>query len=220
MILPHASADSHHRRRYRVVLPLLCAVFAGTAPAAADQARFDRFADSPDHLGRAAAAALAADAAMPPACGERTVGERTAIEPPVAARFDTGAAQPTAGAWWERWQVRRCGQARMVNLHFVADAAGISVDVGIPGETLAQPVLQHGAVEVLTAFAEGTVAECPELAVVDSRVVDPPAGGVVAAPDAAWTERWTLMGCGGRDEVTIRFHPDQAASLFEIVGGG
>ena len=45
-------------------------------PAAGDEAAFQQFVASPDHLSRAAAAALVADTAMPPDCSQRTVGER------------------------------------------------------------------------------------------------------------------------------------------------
>ena len=193
-------------------LTLAATGLSGTA--AADQETFDRFVGSADHLSRAAAAALAADAAMPPACGDRAVGERLAVAPQAAPRFDDGPAQPTGGAWWERWQVERCGETRTLNLHFVADRAGISVDVGVPGETRAQPLLQQGAVDVLAPFAGDTLAACADFAVVNSRVTVPPADG---GPTAAWTERWTLLGCGREGDVTIRFHPDQAPSLFEIV---
>ena len=197
--------------------PLALAIGAASAAASADQGAFDRFVGSTDHLSRAAAAALAADAQMPPACGRRTVSDRSAVEPQTDARFDNGPAQPTAGAWWERWQVVRCGETRTVNLHFVADRGGISVDVGVPGGTLAQPLLQQDAVEVLGPFVDATLAACQDLAVVDSEVVEPPPGG--SAP-SAWTERWTLLGCGEEGSVTIRFRPDQAPSLFEIVDAG
>ena len=201
----------------RLSVPVGLAICAASAAASADQQAFDRFVGSTDHLSRAAAAALAADAQMPPACGRRTVGGRSAVEPQTDARFENGPAQPTAGTWWERWQVARCGETRTVNLHFVAAGGDISVDVGVPGGTLAEPLLQQDAVEVLEPFVDATLAACQDLAVVDSAVVEPPAG---QPSRSAWSERWTLFGCGREGSVTIRFRPDQAPSLFEIVDAG
>lgn len=193
--------------------PVLLALLA-TAPAGADDTAFDHFHRSEDHLARAAAVALEADARMPPACAQRAIADRVSVERDGAVRFEPGSATPTDGLWRERWRIERCGETRAVNLHFVADRSGISVDIGVPGESLAALPDQQGAVAVLGSFTAAELAACEDLSVIDTTVVTPPAEGL-----AAWTERWTLVGCGGADDVLIRFHPDQAPSLFEIIRG-
>jgi hypothetical protein len=158
---------------------------------------------------------MEADRALDPACAEREIAGRSAVEPETAILFADGGRQPSAGAWRERWTLRRCGALHTVNLHFLAGPEGIAVDIGVPGATLTRPAVQQGAVAVLDSFVPDLLEACERVRVVDSRVLEPPADGQATA----WTERWTVEGCGRRDGLTIRFRPDQAPSLFQILGG-
>ena len=185
-------------------------------PASAGDAAFHRFAGSEDHLARAAAVALEADAGLVPSCPQRSIADRTAVEVELPVRFDAGPAQPSEGTWWERWRIEGCGPARDVNLHFTADASGISVDIGLPGETLADAPSQQDAVSALGPFARQVLDACESFTVVDTRVAVPPPQG---DGGETWTERWTLAGCGREAAVTIRFLAGQSPSLFEIVAG-
>ena len=195
--------------------------FAMSGPGGATEAgRFDAFIQSDAHSERAAGSALAADAAMPPECGQRQIERRIDTEILLMPRFAGPTAAPSEGSWMERWAVTRCGEARQVNLHFtVARGGEITVDVAIPGETAADPAQQLGVMQALSPYARDALGGCADFAVVDSSLYGRTAGSIPAQGSedpVAWAERWTVAGCGASRTFLIRFEPDEARSLVGI----
>lgn len=196
-----------------------CVGAAGAAKA--QEGGFDAFLRSPGHLERAAGSALAADAGIAPQCGQRTIDRRLDTEVLLMPRFAGSHGGLSEGSWMERWAVRRCGVTRHVNLHFTVAVSGeIRVDVAIPGDTVADPEQQAGAMQALSAFAVDELGGCGDYAVTDSAIFDSPFGGVLpqgSGEPTAWTESWTVQGCGRSEDFLVRFRPDEAASLVRII---
>ncbi len=195
-----------------------CLVMGGTA-GATEAGRFEAFIASDAHSERAAGSAFAADASMPPDCGQRQVDRRVDTEILLMPRFAGAAAAPTEGAWMERWAVTRCGDTRQVNLHFTVARGEITVDVAIPGETAADPGQQLGVMQALAPYARDALGGCADFAVVDSRLSSLPAGSIPAQGSEdpiAWSESWSVAGCGAARRFLIRFQPGEARSLVRI----
>ena len=200
-----------------VVLGYLAGGGAGYAETAD---RFEAFIESDGHVERAVGSVLAADDAMPPACRQRRVDRRVDTEILLLPRFEGAAGGPTEGAWMESWAVTRCGETRQVNLHFAVSRGGeIAVDVAIPGETAADPDQQLGVMQALSPYARDALGGCAEFAVIDSKIAGFPPDALPAqgADDpVAWSERWTVAGCGASETFMIRFMPGEDRSLVDI----
>ena len=190
---------------------------AGQTISSSAERRFFDFATQDEHMGRAVAVALEADANLPAACPTQRVIDRVDLQVLRRPLFREFSSRPHAGSWLERWAIDRCGEARIINLFFTADPAGVvSAYVGIPGETETDPVQQREAVNVLLHFAQEAIPDCAMIIVDDSVLISEPVREP-GRPHGAWAERWWASGCGARASFQMVFDPESHESYMTVV---
>ena len=72
-------------------------------------------------------------------------------------------------------------------------------DAPLPGETTADPVLQHDVAQLLMMMDAGRAKACQERKIVDTRQVDP-------RPEHQ-VERWVVERCGERVDYSVTYRP-------------
>lgn len=138
----------------------------------------------------------------------------TTISPVQSITFGPNGV-PTAGAWWERFPVKGCGNDTILNLNFFIGADGkLQMTAGLPGTTHANLRLQHDAILYATTGPGVRQKDCKQFIIINTRfegfgLRDP------ATPDPGegekfrpWWETWTLIGCGHTFDVPMDFVPD------------
>lgn len=128
--------------------------------------------------------------------------------------FPDGGQNPTKGIWLTRYQLDRCGDSKIYNTLFLADAKGgnPTPKAFYPGNPLAGPMLVQDAVmlAVTTAIARSGLKECTKADVFDMRVTQPPHDVVEGGKTlrGVWNELWTFKACGQMLDVAMTFTPD------------
>ena len=128
---------------------------------------------------------------------------------------------PGSGFWRQSFPVSGCGNDTIVNFYFLADPAQtISVLIGIPGSTIASPLLQGAGRKFTTIAAQRAAPACRSFTVIDTRFegFGPPAAGGTPA-SRPWRESWTLAGCGRRYTVPIEFAPNAGGIQVSLPDG-
>ena len=128
--------------------------------------------------------------------------------------FSEGRENPTKGVWLTRYQLDRCGDSKVYNALFLADANGGNPTprAFYPGNPLAGPVLVQDAVmtAATTAITRSGLRECTKADVFDMRVKQPAhdvtEGGKTFK--GVWNEVWTFRACGQMIDVAMTFTPD------------
>ncbi len=134
---------------------------------------------------------------------------------------------PTRGLWLQSYPVAGCGNDTLLNVFVVASASGqVSPIVGVPGTTLADPILQRDALFYANMRAGILVKDCKAVHVRTSRFVDYGLKSVTGAPDPGpgqpnrpWRESWTMSACGRTVEVPLEFQPDATGTKIYQTGG-
>lgn len=162
-----------------------------------------------------------------PSCRSRRVSTTEVVE----AVGQGGQGVP--GRWTERWTVDRCGAPVPYLVKFARSADG-DLDVtmqietpageaaGLPGTTIADPVLQRDALGFLAQrdfSAAGAEGACHSRKVIDTAVLQPLEGAAVDGErpiDGQWVERWTLDRCGMPIRYVVRFSTTQKGTTFTV----
>jgi len=158
-----------------------------------------------------------------PRCRNRTVSATEVVVPVELA------AQGVSGRWTERWTVDRCGVSVPYLVKFDRARDG-DLDVSmqredqgaaaIPGETLADPVLQRDTLAFLAQkdlTEAGPEARCRTRKIVKTAVLSPVEGAEVedGRPIAGqWVERWTVDRCGAPVDYVVRFTTTRKGTTF------
>lgn len=128
--------------------------------------------------------------------------------------FLEGKDHPVKGVWAIRYKLERCGEEKIYNATFIADANGNAPTPHpyYPGATMADFVLVKDAL-TSAFFAAGALAhnakDCKELQVFDMRPADLEKDGIAPGkPEKAWHEVWTLWLCGEQVNVPMTFTRD------------
>jgi hypothetical protein len=106
-------------------------------------------------------------------------------------------------SWIERYIVE-CNKSVKRSLLMVIKGSTLKeVTLLVPGETLADPVLQFNALSDLKPLAAAKAArDCDLHYVFDTSVIDPPKGG-----SGEWRERWSFVVCDKTVDVEAAFVP-------------
>lgn len=128
--------------------------------------------------------------------------------------FPDGGQNPTSGVWLTRYQLERCGDAKIYNAVFVADANGgnPAPTPFYPGNSRGGPVLIQDSVMVATttALAKSGQSGCRKVDLFDMRAKQPPHDVVEGGTTfkGVWAETWTFRVCGQMVDVGMVFTPD------------
>jgi hypothetical protein len=132
--------------------------------------------------------------------------------------FPDGLANPTRGAWFARYRLERCGDAKLYNVLFVASGNGAlpTARTYYPGATIASPELVNDAMPSVMSGAQARAGlkDCKDVDVFDMRVTEP-VHDVVEGDrtiPGVWKETWTLRMCGQMHDVAVIFRPDASGS--------
>lgn len=128
--------------------------------------------------------------------------------------FAEGKQNPQKGVWMSRYQFERCGDKKVYNALFFADANGetpVSRSF-FAGTTNAGPLLVEDAIKsaVLGAAARAGIKDCKGAEVFDMRVTEKSHTVVEGEKNftGVWKENWTFLMCGSTAEVEMTFIPD------------
>lgn len=127
-----------------------------------------------------------------------------------------GKSYPIAGVWQIRYVFERCGEGKVYNAVFVANAGGEEPNAQpmYPGTTIADIRLVKdalfSALFAATQKAQSGPKKCEDIAVFDMRQAEPDKGGALPGnrPGAVWREVWTLWYCGELIDVPMTFQTD------------
>jgi hypothetical protein len=183
--------------------------FAAAQEQSADVAKFQAFVRSSDAHKALISKALAA---LPPAVFSRCpnlVSQGSKITVLRQVSFGQNGL-PSAGAWKEAFPVAGCGNDTTLNFFFSASKDGkISTFIGLPGTTIADPVLQKDAMtEALAAAARPETKDCKSLDVINTDYLKEAGAPVEGSKGPPRDELWTFNACTAKVQVTVHFTPD------------
>ena len=180
------------------------------AAAQPDRAKMEAYLGSEAYLKLLQQAMLDAEKDQSKPCDNVQGTKRIGLAILAPIKFD--GAEPSEGTWWDRLEAKRCGTIATYNLLVThRPGEGSRSAPLLMGTTKADPILQRDAKSVAmdTAATAPGKNKCKEHKIENTRFQGPekaPQGQ--AQPGAvAWTELWTLRGCGRNVPVQIRFAP-------------
>ncbi len=117
---------------------------------------------------------------------------------------------PSTGAWQEAFPVAGCGNDTILNFFFSASKdEKINTFIGLPGATIADPVLQKDAMaEALTAAIRPETKDCKSVDVTNTEYLRETGAAVEGSKGPGWDELWTFGACAIKVQVTVHFTPD------------
>jgi hypothetical protein len=128
---------------------------------------------------------------------------------------------PNAGAWKEAFPVAGCGNDTTLNFFFRASKDGkINTFIGLPGTTIADPLLQKDAMtEALAATARPEIKDCKSLDVINTEYLQETAAAMEGSKGPSWDELWTFSGCAVKMQATLHFMPDKTGTSIHTSPG-
>jgi hypothetical protein len=184
----------------------------------ADQNAFKKYINSTEH-GRVVAAALQS---LPHEIFQRcpklvAPGSTVTITQPIAM----SDGKPQAGAWWQRFPVKGCGNDTVLNLYFAVGNDGkVVTNIALPGTTRADLVLQHDALAYAGFGPRMRAKDCKSLMITNTKFEgfgshDHPTPNPAAGKFQPWWETWTVKGCGHTFSVPMDFAPDASGTQIK-----
>jgi hypothetical protein len=130
-----------------------------------------------------------------------------------APEFDP-TGKPVSGLWGEKLRATGCGTTRTLNAMTTVRSPGVLVNLALaPGDTTADPILQHDAASYARPVALLGQTDCKDVYLENTEILhktEPP------PPQATGTvrfEKWTVFVCGSEVPVELSFTPDSTGTL-------
>lgn len=142
-------------------------------------------------------------------CEEEYQVEQVALFIGTPIEWPPLSARPTKGAWLYRFKAVRCGETKLYNIGAIVQDEKLTIGLLPPGNTITTPLMASNLVPQLKQTSKDSL-DCRDVHVFDTVVLSPPPAGPDGAPDAPWTEAWTLRGCGRDITMQVRLTPDGA----------
>jgi len=140
--------------------------------------------------------------------------------------FPAGSKHPQAGAWQQRFEFERCEGPRIYNAIFLATSGSGPQERPLPpGNTNASLQLLHDAglaakmAASIKLESQPNGKKCDEILLIGTELTEPPHdvtrdGKII---QGAWSEEWTMNGCGSVVTVSADFVPnDQGGTSFNF----
>jgi hypothetical protein len=128
--------------------------------------------------------------------------------------FPDGQQNPVSGVWSLRYELQRCGESKIYNAIFVANADGTAPTPHsfYPGASRSSPVLIKDALQtaVPSAVIKSGDRQCRDIDMLDMRVTQEPHDVIEGGKTSkgVWNETWTFRLCGKPVDTEITFVPD------------
>lgn len=164
--------------------------------------RFAAVLQNPGHRKLVLQAARATPAWAHKACAGAyfKVSPEVAVYVPV--RFNK-KGEPVSGEWRERVVAKGCGAPMTLNvLTRITGTARLATGYLLPGDSIADPILENAAEGVAVKAAGGVPKGCASPFIADTKFLGYDNG---TAGSGAWKERWTLDFCGVQKLVVMHF---------------
>jgi hypothetical protein len=202
------------RKWFGLVAVLL---FPGSAFAASASAQlFAAVLQDPGHRQLVLQAAERTPAWTHLGCANASFAQAQEIGVYVPVTFDKNGA-PVSGEWREGLIATGCGAPVTLNvLTRITAPATLSTGFLLPGDTIADPILQNAAQNFAAKAAGGLPPGCTDGFIANTRFAG------YEGPDAAkqsgsWKEIWTLNLCGQPKQVVMHFGVDAASVNINAV---
>ncbi len=184
---------------------------------AAQQASVQQFAavlQNPGHRQLVLKAAEATPAWAHIACAAAQFAPSPAIGVYLPVVFDKNG-QPLSGEWREGIIASGCGARLTLNvLTEITGPASLVTGYLLPGDSIADPILQNAAQAFAVKAAGGLPSGCK-----DGFIANTAFAGYerpdAAANAGAWKELWTLDLCGPPRQVVVRFQTDATGTTID-----
>jgi hypothetical protein len=128
---------------------------------------------------------------------------------------------PISGVISERLTVSGCGKVKIENVLTISEKSQSTVIAGMPGTTIADPVLAHDSFPQVYQAAMTRLGTCKNLRFVDSGFeafdgAPNPKAKLQGSEGRPWRETWTVNGCGTLVPVLVRFVPDATGTRVSV----
>jgi hypothetical protein len=118
------------------------------------------------------------------------------------------AGDVESGVWREGYEVVACGIKRQLNIIYIAENGTLKSVAGMPGSSIADPILQRDA--GMAFYARGG-KDCKQAFALDTKFMgytDAALDAKPGQPQRSWREDWTLWACGKEIVVPFTFTPN------------
>ncbi|HEY8084902.1 MAG TPA: hypothetical protein VIE69_04795 [Methylophilaceae bacterium] len=128
--------------------------------------------------------------------------------------FPDSQQNPVSGVWSLRYELQRCGESKIYNAIFVANADGSAPTPHpfYPGTSYSSPILIKDAMRsaLPSAMIKSGDRQCKDLDMLDMRVTQEPHDVIEGdkTSKGVWNETWTFLLCGKPVDTDITFVPD------------
>ena len=177
-------------------------------PPQIDRAKMEGYLGSQAYVNLLQQAMMEAEKSQPTEC--KTVAATKRIGLALMAPITFDGAQPSQGAWWDRLEADRCGKKATYNLLVThRPGEGSRAAPLLMGTTNADPVLQQDARSVVLDTAANAPGKnkCKEHQIETTQFQGPEKPPQGQQRPVAWTELWTVRGCGRQVPIQVRFQP-------------
>ncbi len=127
----------------------------------------------------------------------------------------------TSGLLKEPFLVTGCGKQRVENVLTLSDKGQVKSVAGMPGTTVADPVLVHDTFQYAVMGASSKIGQCKNIRFIDSyfdalegspnpRAKSQRNGG------RGWRETWTMNACGKIVDTVIHYIPDETGTAISV----
>ncbi len=120
----------------------------------------------------------------------------------------------------EGFTVSGCGKERIENVLTLAEKGQVKTLPGIPGTSIADPVLAHDSLPYAYRGILKQVGDCKDIRFVDTKFDEfegppNPAAQLKDHGGRPWHETWTLDACGKLVDSELHFVPDDKGMLIK-----
>jgi len=128
---------------------------------------------------------------------------------------------PISGVISERVSVTGCGKSKIENVLTISDKTESTVIAGMPGTTIADPVLAHDSFTQVYQGAMTKLGACKNVRFVDSAFdafdgAANPKAKFQGSQGRPWRETWTVNGCGTILPIGVRYVPDATGTTIAV----
>jgi hypothetical protein len=188
-----------------------------------DQAAFAKLLQDPREQQHVISGAGRTTAFLHNPCADARFSIEKRYVPYKPVSFD-GSGTIVSGAWKQTVEEQGCGESRILNVMVVAQGVGnLAVVPLLPGDTHADPVLQHDAVryavQALATVPGGREPNCSVGYVADTKFLSQEGEALQGAKGPPWKELWTLESCTQKMLVPMRFIPDPTGTSISAGPG-
>ena len=121
----------------------------------------------------------------------------------------------TKGAWKQQVHEEGCGHERLLNVLVAVQGPGrIGTMPLLPGGTRGDPQLQRDGIRYAMIATQVAAKDCKQGYVEETEFADQGDKAIQGGKSPPWREVWTVVACGRKAQVPMRFIPDATGTTI------